>query len=167
MGLSRSSADLQPPATPLPGEDPAVLERARTLQHAAQCGRIQPLLRGKHLGLLCDNDTRPAAQLFRQAAAELGAQVAHIGMSLSERSPAQEVAHTARMLGRLYDAIECQGMAGALVGQIAELSGIPVYDGLAADDARLARLALLLGPDAAAAQNRRFVLQALLLHSIT
>lgn len=166
MGLSRTSADLRPPASPVPGEDPAVLERARSLQRAAECGRIQPLMRGKHLGLLCDDGTGPAALLFQQAAAELGAQVAHIGMSLSAHSPAQEVAHTARMLGRLYDAVECQGMDGVLVKQIGELSGIPVYDGLANDDARLARLASWLGPESDAAQNRRYALQALLLHTI-
>jgi ornithine carbamoyltransferase len=144
-------------------EDRALLEQARVLQRAAQSGRVQPLLRGKHLGLLCDNDTLPAAALFRRAASELGAHVAHIGVSLSERSPAQDVAHTARMLGRLYDAIECEGMEGKLVAQVADLAGIPVFDGIATDEAWLARMALLLGPESALEENRRYALQARLL----
>ena len=129
-------------------------------------GRVQPLLRGKNLGLLCADDTQPQALLFRQAASELGAHVAHIGMSLSEPSGAQEVAHTARMLGRLYDAVECQGLDSALVQQMADVAGIAVYDGLAGNERLISRLAAQLGGEAAAGDNRRFVLQALLLHTI-
>ena len=112
-------------------------------------GRVQPLLRGKNLGLLCADDTQPQALLFRQAASELGAHVAHIGMSLSEASDPQEVAHTARMLGRLYDAVECQGLDSALVQQIADVAGIAVYDGLASDERLTSRLAAQLGNEAA------------------
>ena len=148
------------------GEEGALLDRARALQRAAQSGRTQPLLRGKNLGLLCADDTQPAALMFRHAAGELGAHVAHIGMSLSERSPAQDVVHTARLLGRLYDAVECQGLSSALVRQMADISGIPIYDGAAANTAQLTRLAMLLGPESALADNRRFALQALLLHTI-
>ncbi len=166
MALPRPPARPEPPARLSPDEEPALLERARALQRAAQHGRTQPLLRGKNLGLLCSDDTQPAALMFRHAASELGAHVAHIGMSLSERSPAQDVVHTARLLGRLYDAVECQGLAGTLVLQIADVSGIPVYDGAAADAVQLTRLALQLGPESALADNRRFVLQALLLHTI-
>lgn len=151
---------------PSAADEQAWLEQARTLQRAARAGRAQLLLRGRNLGLLCDDDTRPAAVLFRASASGLGAHVAHIGMSLSERSSAQDVVRTARLLGRLYDAIECQGLASALVGQIGEQSGIPVYDGMALNAARLTRLALLLGPESALADNRRVALQALLLHSI-
>lgn len=162
------------PPSPAPPEDSAwppwgehvLLDRARALQRAAQSGRAQPLLRGKNLGLLCADDTQPAALMFRHAAGELGAHVAHIGMSLSERSPAQDVVHTARLLGRLYDAVECQGLASALVMQIADISGIPIYDAAAANTVQLTRLAMLLGPESALADNRRFALQALLLHTI-
>ena len=149
-----------------PSEERVLLEQARTLQRAALSGRPQLLLRGKNVGLLCSDDTQPAAVMFKRAATELGAHVAHIGMSLSERSPAQDVARTARLLGRLYDAVECQGLASVLVRQIAEASGIPVYDGMAADAAQLTRLALQLGPDSALTDNRRFALQALLVQTI-
>ncbi|HYN64874.1 MAG TPA: hypothetical protein VES36_09760 [Candidatus Limnocylindrales bacterium] len=93
-----------------PRDVSVVLASARTLQRAAQAGMTQPLLRGKNLGLLCEADNGDAA-LFRRAAMELGAHVAHIRPSLSELSTPLEVQHTARMLGRLYDAVECQGMA--------------------------------------------------------
>jgi ornithine carbamoyltransferase len=166
MGSARNSS--QGPALSVlsPGEEKALLEQARTLQLAATAGRTQPLLRGKNLGLLCQDDTQAQAMLFRQAASELGAHVAHIGMSLNERSSGQEVAHTARMLGRLYDAVECQGLPSALVRQMADVAGIAVYDGLATNEPLISRLASQLGNEASPVENRRYALQALLLHTI-
>jgi ornithine carbamoyltransferase len=166
MGSTRTPQPAPAPAPLSPGDEKALLDQARSLQRAAAAGRVQPLLRGKNLGLLCADDTQPQALLFRQAASELGAHVAHIGMSLSERSATQEVTHTARMLGRLYDAVECQGLSSPLVQQMADVAGIAVYDGLACHETLIARLAAQLGHEAAVGENRRFVLQALLLHTI-
>lgn len=166
MGSARTPRHAPAPASLPPGNEVALLDQARSLQRAAAAGRVQPLLRGKNLGLLCADDTQAQALLFRQAASELGAHVAHIGMSLSEHSATQEVTHTARMLGRLYDAVECQGLSSALVQQMADVAGIAIYDGLACNDRLISRLAAQLGDEAAAGESRRFVLQALLLHTI-
>ena len=149
-----------------PRDVTAVLASARTLQRAAEAGKTQPLLRGKNLGLLCDADDDSDAALFRRAAVELGARVAHIRPSLSESSTPQEVQHTARILGRLYDAVECQGMAAALVQQVGSSAGVPVYDGIASLDHPTALLAELLGGDTSPADKRCFVLQAVLLNTI-
>ena len=143
----------------------AVLVNARALQRAAQAGKTQPLLRGKNLALLCEADSGDA-ELFRHAAAELGAHVAHIRPSLSELSTVQDVQNTARMLGRLYDAVECQGLAPALVDQVANDAGVPIYSGIASPDHPTAKLAELLGEATLPADNRRYVLQAVLLISI-
>ena len=143
----------------------AVLACARSLQRAAQAGTTQPLLRGKNLGLLCENDDADAA-LFRRAASELGAHVAHIRPSLSDLSTTKEVQHTARMLGRLYDAVECLGLSPALVRQVGDEAGVPVYDGIASPRHATAQLARQLGGNASDADNRRFVLQAVLLNTL-
>lgn len=149
------------------GEERSLLDQARVLRRAAAEGHVQPLLRGKHLCLLCEDDTRPAARLFRQAATELGAKVTHIGMSVDAQSQPQDVEHTARVLGRLYDAVECQGLEGQLVQQMARVAGIAVYDALAAKDPRTERIAALLADDGGASDDtRRFALQALLLQTI-
>ena len=149
-----------------PHEVTALLANARSLQRAAKAGETQPVLRGKNLGLLCEADNDGGAALFRRAAVELGAHVAHIRPSLSELSTPLEVQHTARMLGRLYDAVECQGMAPALVQQVGNDAGVPVYDGIASRGHPTANLADLLGGDTSPADNRRFVLQAVLLSTI-
>jgi ornithine carbamoyltransferase len=135
------------------------------LHRAAQTGSVVRHLEGKHVGLLCEADTADA-QAFRQAAQELGATVAHIKPGLSESSSPLEVQQTARTLGLLYDAVECQGIAAALVQMVAEHAGVPVYDGLASTKHATAHLAGLVDSTESAAANRRFVVQAVLLCNI-
>jgi ornithine carbamoyltransferase len=149
-----------------PHDVSTVLASARTLRRAALAGATQPLLRGKNFALLCEADDTEAA-LFRDAAAELGAHVAQIRPSLSELSTSNDVQHTARMLGRLYDALECQGMPASLVRQVGAGAGVPVYDGIALPGHPTARLAEQLDGDDAPADKRRYVLQAVLLGTLS
>jgi ornithine carbamoyltransferase len=153
---------LSPPAVA------ALLADARLLQRAASSGATRPLLRGKNLGLMCATDTEcnDDAALFRRAATELGAQVAHIRPSLSERSALPDIESAARMLGRLYDAIECQCMPAALVQRLRAQVDVPVFDGLSSLRHPIARIAELLDAEAALGDKRRFVLQAVLLCAI-
>ena len=151
-----------------------VLDNARTLQLAAQVGDARALLRGRKFALMCemdndsdnDNDSASDAALFRRAAVELGAHVAHIRPSLTELSTPQEVLRTARMLGRLYDAVECQGMAADLVHRLGADAGVPVYDAIASQGHPTAKLDSMLGGDSPALDKRRFVLQAVLLSTV-
>ncbi|MDH6169148.1 ornithine carbamoyltransferase [Variovorax boronicumulans] len=144
----------------------SLLCRARLLQHAALEGNTPRLLRGKNLGLLCDTPPDEAQALFLRAAEELGARVAVMRSGMSLLDAPQEVQHTARMLGRLYDAVECQGLDPGLVLCIGQHAGIPVFDGAATKGHSADRLAELLGDRTPLADNRRFVLQALLLEAI-
>ena len=96
MGSARPPRPASAPAALSPGDEKSLLDQARSLQRAAAAGRVQPLLRGKNLGLLCADDTQPQALLFRQAASELGAHVAHIGMSLTGQRCAGGGPHRAR-----------------------------------------------------------------------
>lgn len=144
----------------------SLLGRARLLQRAALDGSTPTLLRGKNLGLLCDTPPGDAQALFRSAAEALGARVAVMRPGLSLLSAPKEVQDTARMLGRLYEAVECQGLDPELVLRIGQHAGIPVFDGAATKDHPTHRLAELLGDTTVLADNRRFVLQALLLDAI-
>jgi len=143
-----------------------VLDQALALQRAAEAGTTRPMLRGVMFGLLCERDDSDDAMLFRRAAAELGAHVAYVHADLSESSTPGEVQDTARMLGRLYDAVESQGVPPRLIRQIAADADVPVFDGIASSRHPSARLVARLGGDTAPHDNRRFVLQAVLLHSI-
>ena len=148
-----------------PPDVSAVLANARNLQRAAETGSSQKLLRGKNIGLLCEADTEEDATLFRRAASELGAHVARIRPSLSELSNPVEVRHTAQMLGRLYDAVVCEGVAPALVRQVRNDAGVPVFDGIAEWNHPTIRLAEHLA-DASTEDQRRYMLQAMLLATL-
>lgn len=165
-----------------------VLDTARALAHAAQAGNPRALLRGRKLALMCELDSEAGghfvskvvnevinevgihtptdAAQFRQAAEGLGAHVAHIRPSLTGLSTPLEVLRTARMLGRLYDAVECQGMAADLVQQLGDHAGVPVFDAVASRHHPTAKLDALLGGDSPALDQRRFVLQAVLLSTV-
>jgi ornithine carbamoyltransferase len=151
---------------PLPwGTPEAVLGQARALQSAARFGTPRSLLRGKHLGLLCRDADSPAARLFRDAAAELGARVSQVAPTLLEADTVPTIGEVARVLGRLYDALECQGLPAPLVEGLRAHAGIPVFAGIAtADHPSLALAAGLDGPDI---ERRRLVLQAALIVSLS
>jgi len=166
-------------STPLPAEPhanaisanelAALVEAARALQRTAGAGATQRLLRGKQYGLLTGIGVAEGddAALFDRAAAELGAQVAHIRPGLTELSSVQDLQQTAHMLGRLYDVVVCEGMAPSLVERLRVEAGVPVYDRITSPNHPIAKAAELLGPAAAVQDNRRFVLQALLLLKAT
>ncbi|WP_372526002.1 ornithine carbamoyltransferase subunit F [Piscinibacter sp.] len=111
----------------------ALLTTAEGLKRAADAGDPHRLLRGKNLALLCDAQTDERCEVFNRAATELGAHVARIRPSDSRVEGRGVVPETARVLGRLYDAIECEGMAPALVEDVERDAGVPVYNGLCSD----------------------------------
>lgn len=168
MRPSLNQPGLHALASLTPHDVAALLAAAQALQQAAQQGAVQPLLRGKKFGLLCaaygsgDDD----AALFCRAAVELGAQVAHIRPGLWQHSAAQQLHESARLLARLYDAVECQGMPAAVVQGLRVHADVPVYDGLASPRHPTARVAELLDHLASSLDRRRFVVQAVMLSSL-
>jgi ornithine carbamoyltransferase len=149
-----------------PADRDALISSARALKRAALSGSTRLLLRGKNVGLMCDAQDSSDAELFRRAATELGARVARLRPGASGVLTPEDAQHTARVLGRLYDAIECQGLPSDLVQQIGNDAGVPVYDGIACVTHPSAALVEKLDGGASDADNRRYVLQALLVFSI-
>lgn len=151
-----------------PRELALLAEHARSLMRAADAGATQPLLRGRRFGVLCGADDvgNDDVALFNRASVELGAQVAYVRPQLTELSEPQEVKRTAHILGRLYDALMCPGLAPAFVHRLSTDAGIPLYDGLASPSHPVAKVADMLGRAHLMADNRRFALQALLLATV-
>jgi ornithine carbamoyltransferase len=143
-----------------------LLGNARLLQRATEPRQTDTLLRGKKLALVCDSEEGEDAILFRSAAAQLGAHVSHIRPRLSDLRDPGVLQHTARMLGRLYDGIECQGLPATMVEAVGREAGVPVYDGLASAGHPTARLAALLDGDEAPGRLRQLVLQTVLLSTL-
>lgn len=144
----------------------ALLARARELQLAAHSGAPQRLLAGKNVGLICEAADHADAALFQRAAMALGAQVAQLRTRLSKLSTPDEVRHTARVLGRLYDAVDCMGMAPEMVILISTEAGVPVFEGIASAQHPTAGLARLLDSSAPLDDRRCLVIQAVLLSAL-
>jgi len=102
---------------------------ARALERDATSGRP---LAGRHLVVLCDVSGSPSAEAFTHAALTLGADVAHISPEAADLHDLAAVRLAAPWLGRLYDAIECDGMDEALMQELARHAGVPVYNAVAA-----------------------------------
>ena len=147
-------------------EASALLACARGLR-GSPAATIERALRGKNLCLLSATQDHAGAALLLQAATGLGAHVAQVPASLSESSSADEVQHTARLLGRLYDGVACAGFSSELVRRIAADADVPVFDGIAAPDHPVTRLADQLGDGAPAQDNKRLMIQALLLCTLS
>ncbi|MDO9003380.1 MAG: hypothetical protein Q7V20_08020 [Aquabacterium sp.] len=95
-------------------------------------GAPQMLLRGKNIALIYGSSDPEDASTFEHAATSLGARVARIRSGDAGLRPGAELIATARMLGRLYDAVECQGVDGEVVEQLAQHAGTVVYNAIGA-----------------------------------
>jgi ornithine carbamoyltransferase len=143
-----------------------LFDRARSLRRTSMPDELQHLLAGRKLGLLCESDQSADALAFRRAAVGLGAHVAHVRSNLTPWNVDEEVLKAARLLGRLYDAVECQGLPPALVKRLADASGIPVFDGVACEGHALARLAERMDGAGSLLERRQLMLQSFLLGSV-
>lgn len=102
---------------------------ARALERDPKPGRP---MAGRHLVVLCDVSGSPSAEAFSHAALTLGAEVAHISPEAADLHDLAAVRLAAPWLGRLYDAIECDGMDEVLMQELARHAGVPVYNAVAA-----------------------------------
>lgn len=121
-----------------------VLDNARRLKAAARDGKGGRPLLGKNLALLRISEAQPEGSALQQAGAELGAQVAHICLGERLKPSDPELREIARMLGRLYDAVDCGVIGHSFAAQIERHSGIPVFRGLARTDHPVGALADLM-----------------------
>lgn len=103
-------------------------------------GLAQGALKGKNIGLLCDEPSQPEALLAYRAAVELGAHVSLVRPRFDEGGDPEAMSETARVLGRLYDAVACVAIPRSVSDQLRALRGVPVIDelDLAASAVRLA-----------------------------
>ncbi|MGA0610785.1 ornithine carbamoyltransferase [Caldimonas sp. KR1-144] len=107
-----------------------LLETAHELKRAKAAGTEQPRLRGKEIALLFAKTSTRTRCAFEVAAFDQGAHVSFIGPQDSQLGEKESVKDTARVLGRLYDAIEYRGFEQEVVQTLAAHSGVPVYNGL-------------------------------------
>jgi len=67
---------------------------------------------------------------FEVAAYDQGAHITYLGPEGSQIGHKESLKDTARVLGRMYDAIEYRGFSQQIVEELARHAGVPVYNGL-------------------------------------
>ncbi|MFG2255486.1 ornithine carbamoyltransferase [Streptomyces mirabilis] len=107
-----------------------LLDLAAELKAAKRSGTEQPRLTGKHLALIFEKTSTRTRCAFEVAAADQGAATTYLGPGDTHASSKESIADTARVLGRMFDAIEYRGSAQSIVTELAARSGVPVYNGL-------------------------------------
>lgn len=108
----------------------ALIGTAQTLKRAATSGAVPELLRGMYIALLSNEHASPHAATFHAAASELGARVVRVRAQDPASACQRDPRDTAGLLGRLYRAIECQGLSAEEIRQIDRDAGVPVYNGI-------------------------------------
>jgi len=107
-----------------------LLDLARDLKRAKYTGTEAPRLRGKNVALIFEKDSTRTRCAFEVACYDQGANVTYLGPSGSQIGKKETMKDTARVLGRMYDAIEYRGFGQAIVEELAKWAGVPVYNGL-------------------------------------
>jgi ornithine carbamoyltransferase len=113
-----------------PDEIRHLLELAGELKAAKRSGTERQSLPGKNIALIFEKTSTRTRCAFEVAAYDQGAHVTYLGPEGSQMGHKESVRDTARVLGRMYDAIEYRGFAQATVEELAAFAGVPVYNGL-------------------------------------
>ncbi|PKN80820.1 MAG: ornithine carbamoyltransferase [Chloroflexi bacterium HGW-Chloroflexi-9] len=110
-----------------------LLTLAGALKIAKLAGTEVPRLQRKEIALIFEKTSTRTRSAFEVAAYDEGAHVTYLDPSGSQIGHKESTADTARVLGRMYDAIEYRGAAHSTVEELAEYAGVPVYNGLTDD----------------------------------
>ena len=113
-----------------PREIGFLLKLAADLKTAKYAGTEVPKLQGRDIALIFEKDSTRTRVGFEVAAYDQGARVTYLGPTGSHIGHKESVKDTARVLGRIYDAIEYRGFGQKIVEALAAFSGVPVYNGL-------------------------------------
>jgi len=113
-----------------PQEIRALLDLAHEVKAAKKRGTAPRILSGKNICLIFEKTSTRTRCAFEVAAYDLGMGVTYLDPTGSQIGHKESIKDTARVLGRMYDAIEYRGFAQSIVDDLAAYSGVPVYNGL-------------------------------------
>ncbi|KMT53976.1 ornithine carbamoyltransferase [Pseudomonas fildesensis] len=110
-----------------------LLDLSRDLKRAKYTGTERPHLQGKNIALIFEKTSTRTRCAFEVAAHDQGAHVTYIDPVSSQIGHKESMKDTARVLGRMFDAIEYRGFAQEIVEELAKFAGVPVFNGLTAE----------------------------------
>ncbi|MFC4785466.1 ornithine carbamoyltransferase [Nocardioides sp. MAHUQ-72] len=113
-----------------PQEWTFLLGLAEELKRAKYAGSERPRLTGKTIALIFEKASTRTRCAFEVAAFDQGAHVTYLDPSGAHIGKKESMKDTARVLGRMYDAIEYRGSAQEYVETLSAYAGVPVWNGL-------------------------------------
>ncbi len=113
-----------------PREFRYLLDLARDLKRAKYAGTEQKHLADKEICLIFEKTSTRTRCSFEVACYDQGAHVTYLDPAGSQLGHKESFKDTARVLGRMYDAIEYRGASQCGVEALANNAGVPVFNGL-------------------------------------
>jgi ornithine carbamoyltransferase len=107
-----------------------LVDLARQVRAEKSRGETSQRLAGRNIALIFEETSTRTRSAFEVAAHDEGAHVTYLGPGESQLGHKESVKDTARVLGRMFDAIEYRGSAQAAVETLGEFAGVPVWNGL-------------------------------------
>ncbi len=113
-----------------PEEIRYMISVAKDLKSKKKNGIAHDTLRGRNVALIFEKTSTRTRCSFEVAAHDLGMGTTYLDPAASQIGKKESIKDTARVLGRMYDGIEYRGYGQEIVEQLAEYSGVPVWNGL-------------------------------------
>ncbi|HTO61496.1 MAG TPA: ornithine carbamoyltransferase [Bradyrhizobium sp.] len=113
-----------------PREFRYLLDLSRDLKRAKYARTEQKHLDGKEICLIFEKTSTRTRCAFEVACHDQGAHVTYLDPAGSQIGHKESFKDTARVLGRMFDAIEYRGASQTGVEELAKFAGVPVYNGL-------------------------------------
>ena len=116
-----------------PDEIRYLLKLSADFKSMKRAGVPHRWLEGKNVVLIFQKTSTRTRSSFEVGAFDLGMGVTYLDPNSSQMGHKESIEDTARVLGRIYDGIEFRGFKQSDVEEIAEKSGVPVWNGLTDD----------------------------------
>ncbi len=113
-----------------PEEIQYLLDLAADLKQKKKNGQRHDDFYGKNIALIFEKTSTRTRCSFEVAAHDLGMNTTYLDPSGSQIGKKESIADTARVLGRMFDGIEYRGFGQAIVEELAQHAGVPVWNGL-------------------------------------
>src|SRR5436853_4733340 len=113
-----------------PREFRYLLDLARDLKRAKYAGTEQEHLKGKEICLIFEKTSTRTRCSFEVACYDQGAHVTYLDPAGSQIGHKESVKDTARVLGRMYDAIEFRGYSQEAVEELERSAGVTAFNGM-------------------------------------
>ena len=113
-----------------PAEIEYLIDLAAELKAMKHARQPHDWLHGKNVVLLFEKTSTRTRCSFEVGAMGLGMGVTYLDPKSSQMGKKESIEDTARVLGRMYDGIEYRGFGQAIVDEIAQKAGVPVWNGL-------------------------------------